>query len=424
MKLLDPLRRAPWLVLDQGLSSISNFLLSIILVRSVPVREFGAFAVAWSMYSGILSLARTQTSDPLVIRYSTVGEQEWKEATGAATGFALVLGIVAGAAILAVAAMVKGPLAAAMTPVGIFLPALLVQDAWRYAFFAKATPSRAALNDLAWVVAQGVLFVSVAVADGVGVSSMTLAWGAAATVAAIAGGFQAGIVPSPSRAAAWFHQQRGLGSPLSGSFVMREGTAQLALLSIGWFAGLAAVGTVRAALLMFGPLQVVLLSAIPFAVSEGARLLQESPGRVFSVARIFSAFLGICTLVWGGLLILLPNHAGVVLLGEAWARARVLFPVLTICLLANAIDIGAEAGLRALGAVKRILHARMLVAPLSIGLAALGAWRAGARGAAVGLATANVVFAFILWLQFRAAAVTWQGLPREVVGTDPELGVG
>ena len=49
--------------------------------------------------------------------------------------------------------VVGGVVGGAFLGLGIVLPALLLQDCWRYAFFAAGQGRRAFLNDAVWAVA-------------------------------------------------------------------------------------------------------------------------------------------------------------------------------------------------------------------------------------------------------------------------------
>jgi hypothetical protein len=77
----------------------------------------------------------------------------------------------------------------------VTMPGLLLQDAWRWAFFVVGEGRRAFLNDLAWLLAMGAFFGGLYLTGSQSVTTLTLAWGLAATVAAVVGRFQAGVTP-------------------------------------------------------------------------------------------------------------------------------------------------------------------------------------------------------------------------------------
>jgi hypothetical protein len=65
--------------------------------------------------------------------------------------------------------------AAAFVALGLVLPALLLQDSWRYAFFANGQGRKAFLNDAVWAVSL-VPAMLLAARDG-SVFTFLLAWG-------------------------------------------------------------------------------------------------------------------------------------------------------------------------------------------------------------------------------------------------------
>src|SRR5215203_3188865 len=54
-------------VLDQGLSSISNLLLALLVARFASVRDFGVFAVVSAMYWLFLGVNRSLVGEPRLV---------------------------------------------------------------------------------------------------------------------------------------------------------------------------------------------------------------------------------------------------------------------------------------------------------------------------------------------------------------------
>lgn len=403
--------RGRWVVVDQVLSSGSNFLLSFVLVRSIGPRAFGAFGVALITYQLIVAFSRTQASEPLAIRYGASGEAEWAAATRESTGFALALGVLAGAASAAAGLAADGDLRTSLLLLGLALPFLLLQDAWRFVFFAQGRPARAAANDLIWTVVQIAVLAAVAVAGSMSITGAMLAWAAAAAVAAVAGAVQSGCLPAPGRALAWAGQTRALGAVLGGDLVVRGLSLQASLFLVGGLAGLASVGYLRAGMLVFGPLYALVQAVVPFAVGESVRRETERPGSMRRAAASLSGLLGAAGLALGVVLMLLPGPAGEAVLGPSWEGTRPLIPAMTVLAVAAGLVTGPAVGLRALPAVGRLLRVSLLLAPVTVLLAGAGAGYWGAPGAAWGLAAANVLTAAALAWQFRSALRHRESLP-------------
>lgn len=398
------LSRGRWVVVDQILSSGSNFLLAFVLVRSLSPRSFGAFGVALVTYQIVLSLSRAQASEPLAIRYAESNQAQWKDAAGASTGFALVLSLLAAAGLLLAGALTQGDLRTSLMLMALILPALLVQDAWRFVFFAQGRPARAAGNDLIWTVVQVGLLIAAGLAGPITIPRAIGAWGVAAAVAAVAGALQAGCVPNPARFRTWIKDNKVVGAVLSGDLVARGVASQASLFAVGAIAGLASVGHIRAGLLLFGPLFALIQATVPFAVGECVRLKQDHPQRLAAAALWLSGTLGAAGLVLGGALLLLPDSWGRALLSESWEGTRVLLPAMTGLAVAAGVVVGPAVGLRAIPALRRLLVVSLVLGPITIAFAAAGAVWGGATGASWGLAAANAITAGALIWQFRSAA--------------------
>ena len=145
--------------------------------------EFGYFAIVLTIYLTGLGLSRAAITSPLSIRFSTRPKQEWQDAVRSATGSVLVFATLMGIACAVAASFVEGPLRGALVALGICLPGLLLQDSWRFAFFASGQKSQAFVNDLVWAVALLVLFIPVSVSTFDGVAWFVAAWGGAAAIA-------------------------------------------------------------------------------------------------------------------------------------------------------------------------------------------------------------------------------------------------
>ena len=111
-------------------------------------------------------------------------------------------GLATGACVLGAAALLSGTTRLAFLALGLTLPGLLLQDSWRFAFFALGRGSQAFLNDVIWAVAMvPALVLSCRLTGHANVFWFVFAWGAAAAVAAAIGPLQARVVPRLSRAA-------------------------------------------------------------------------------------------------------------------------------------------------------------------------------------------------------------------------------
>jgi O-antigen/teichoic acid export membrane protein len=235
--------------------------------------------------------------------------------------------------------------------VGLSLPFLLVQDVWRFAFFARGRGSAAFLNDAVWTVAMFTAFALLRYYDVSSVASLTLGWAGSGCLAAVVGVFQLKLLPSrPMAAVKWLRHHREIAQRFLAEFVVSTGVSTLTLFVIGGIAGLDALGRLRAGEIALGPLSVLFTGAGMVATAEGVRLLRESPRRLVHACRWLSLALTVCVVVWGGVILFVPRNIGELVLRANWDAAHGLLTPLLIALIGYALSFGAWTGLRSLAA--------------------------------------------------------------------------
>lgn len=404
--------RAGYGLADQAFSSLTNFALTVVVARSLDVEAFGAFMLAFSTYIVALNVSRALATEPFAVRFSGASEATWRRAAGQASGTALAAGVVMGSACLVAGALrPDGPLAPALNALGLVLPGLLLQDSWRFVFFAAKRGGAALLNDVSWAL---VLFPALVVLDAVGqrsVFSSVLAWGGAATVAAVVGALQSRVLPRPLQALVWYRAQRDLALRYLGEHATFSGAQQAALYGIGAVAGLPAVGAVRAARVVLGPLRVLYVGAQLMAIPAAAGLWRRDPARLVPRCAGLSAALAVAALAIGAALLLLPDSLGTALLGATWDTARDVLAPTGLALAGSGVLAGAFVGLRALGAAGTSLRSRIASSLTTLVAGVAGAALAGAPGAAWGFAVASAVGAAIWWRSLLGAVTAARRAP-------------
>ncbi len=394
-------RRAGWGVADQALSSLTNFALSVLVARSVGPTGFGSFTLVFAIYITALGISRAIASEPLLVHYSAVPTELWRTGTARATGTALLIGVSLGLACLISGGLTTGPLGRSFIVLGLTLPGLLVQDCWRYAFFARGRGFSAFANDLVAALALLPVVLLLLRRGGDSVTWLALlGWGGAATVAALIGVSQAGVVPAPHRARSWWADERSLIPRFLGEYVAIGGASQMVVYVIGAIAGLAALGAFRAAYLVFGPIQVFYMGISAVAVPELVRALRDSPSRLLGTSRLLSLALMGIVLLWGAFIFLVPTPLGVAILGPMWHGVRPMSGGVMAGWIGTALIAGAAGGLRALAAAKQGLGVRILGSVAAIGGGTIGVLLHGATGAIWGLAVAGWLEAGAWWWQY------------------------
>ncbi|MET9370200.1 hypothetical protein ABZY00_20440 [Streptomyces griseoflavus] len=393
--------RLSWGLADQAASSVSNFVVGVYVARSLGVTAFGVFSLAWVTYGVVLNVSRGVATDPLVVRFSGVPEASWRGAVARSSGAALGVGAALGAVSVAVGLALGGPVGTAFACLGVVLPGLLLQDAWRFAFFAAGTGRKAFVNDVVWGVA---LVPALVAAARVGsVSAFVLAWGGSAAVAAVYGCFQSGIRPRLSGARPWVREHRDLGYRYLVENVSNSGASQLRAYGLGAIVGVGAVGVIRGAELLLGPFLALLMGLSLVTVAEAARVLRRAPHRLGTFCLLLGGGQAVAALLWGGALLLVPDRLGELVLGGVWSAAAELVVPVTLGVAGAGLGTGAAAGLRALGAARRSLRSQLFASVCYVTGGLGGAVVAGTAGSAWGVAAATLCGSAVWWLHLRSA---------------------
>ncbi|RZU12215.1 O-antigen/teichoic acid export membrane protein [Kribbella rubisoli] len=394
------LRRLTWGLADQAVTSLVSFLVGVVVARQLGALQFGAFSLAWVTYGVVLNISRGLGTDPLAVRFSGLERPVWRTAVAKSSGMAIVVGLGTGAICALVGLLLGGHAGQAFIALGIVLPGLMLQDSWRFAFFASGQGGKAFVSDITW--ALGLVPLLYLASQHASVTRFVLAWGGAGVFAALVSGLQAGILPRPALARRWLSEHRDLSLRYLTENVTLSGAYQLRMYGLGAFAGVAAVGTVRGAEMLLGPFFIVLSGIGLVAVPEAARVLRRSVRALPWFCLALGGAQALAALAWGLLLLFaLPDKWGHALLGEVWLTASALVLPATLSVASAGFNTGAAAGLRALGIARRSLKAQLCASAFYLVGGVLGGALDGARGSAWGAACATFAAAFVWWYTLR-----------------------
>ena len=128
-------RRLAWGVVDQGMSSLTNFLIVATVAHLLGAAQLGAYSIALVTYAVALNASRGLATDPLMVRHVGESGQVWRDTARRCTGTALAVGLASGAVVTGAALLLPEPTRGAILALGLTLPALLLQDSVRFVFF-------------------------------------------------------------------------------------------------------------------------------------------------------------------------------------------------------------------------------------------------------------------------------------------------
>lgn len=399
--------RLAWTSADQVVSSATNAALSFLVAREVSPSQFGAFAFAFVAFMYAVGVSRALVSDPLIVRFSGVKRSRQKRAIADSAGSAVLVGLAAGAISAALGLMVGDLTGKLLVVLGLLLPGLLLQDHWRQAFFASGRPRSAFVNDALWAVLQLGGVVALIQNDSGGTVAYLAVWGLSACLAAVIGMWQADVLPRVTAGVAWIRDHRDIGLRFTWGFLINQGAFNTAFVIVGGIAGIAAVGAMRAAQVLMGPIRVIFSSIGSFALPLLSR--RASGGEpVTRQALAVSASAATVTLAWTGLLLLMSDGVGETLLGATWESAQQVISIFGLQLTAIGVSLGAAMGLKSMAKARLTLRLAIVQAPLALGLGAAGAAWSGAVGAVIGLFITQTIGAAYSWWLF----LRWSGQIR------------
>ncbi len=301
----------------------------------------------------------------------------------------------------------------AFLALGLTLPALMLQDSWRYSFFALGKGAQAFLNDTIWAVTLIPTLVLLKASGHASVFWFVFAWGMGGAVGAAVGPLQARVMPRLFGGWRWIRQHRELGLRYMLEGTSNSASTQLRNYGVGIILGLAAVGYVQAATTLMGPFMVIFLGMGLVTLPEAARVLRRSPRHLTLFCLAVSVGLSLMAIAWTvALLVALPRGLGHLALGAIWRPTYPLVLPLAISILGGCMSAGAGAGLHALGAAKRSLRAMVQASALFLAAGLAGAVTDGAVGTMRGAAFAGCVGALMFWWQLRAALREHPSVPE------------
>ena len=382
------LGRAGWNVLDQGVLSLTNLALSVLVARSVDASGFGAFSLCFTVYSLTIICSRNLVSQPLIIRFADAGAAEFRDAAGRSAGAAASIGLLVGTVAVVVGLAVGGVVGHCLIAMGLVLPGVLVQDAWRLVAIARRQPRTAVSLDVTWGGLQLAAVFLLVATDVAAIPLFIAAWGLTAASAAAIGAGRMGLVPRLRGAGAWVRQHFDLTGFTLFEALLLQGAAQGVLLVIGAMGELETVGALRAAQVVNGPIALLSASAFTFAVPElvNRRALRDQ--RPLTVALVIGSSLAVVGAVWNGVLLLVPDAYGERLLGASWDGMSAILFVVAIGQVGNLVAVGPAVVAYAMGETRTTFSIHCVLAVLLAAGGLLGHSLGGAVGTAAGFAVA------------------------------------
>ncbi len=383
-------------VADQGVAALTNIAVLVVAARQSSAPAFAAFSVVYTVFTVVLGLSTAFVGQALVLERGEA--RSVRTACRSALAFTCGASLLLGALTVVALTAAPGPpprLTAALTALGAVLPVLLTHECLRYVFSTLRRSDHALTADVVrLLVAVPALALQ---PEGTGPARLIVVWGLSGLPALLAGlGLARPRLRQGETDPLRYLRTGHLGRRFAVEFGVGNAGTQLAVVGLGLLATPLAVGALRGATTLFGPLNVLFNAVTGF----GPPLLGRLGGarRTARVAVGIGALLAAAAGCWAVVLGVLPDGAGRALLGDTWPAAVHLLPATGSQYAAMALG---TCGLLAL----RVLRPRATM-PLQVAFSLtsvccllLGFLWGGVLGAAWGLCLGSAGKATAGWLR-------------------------
>lgn len=395
------LARSAWALVGQGLSSSSNFLLSVLVLSQGSASQFATLSIVLTIYTFFLLLLRAAVGLPVTLLYSR------DLAHGRDNELRAAAGVTAGASVVVALGVLLWALATSSDRgqwlvLGALLPMLLLQDTARYVCFALGRPRAAAEADGVWVILQvvGSAAVLLAAAGTGAVTALLAMWAGAGAVSGCFLLARTGLRPAVGHGARWVQTHRRLAGRLVTDYLVSAGSHHAVFFALAVVAGSGELGRLKAAQTFLGPVVVLLLGGAVFGVPESVRAGGD-PTRLWRLTLRLAGALVAAALVCGSVVYLALPALGPATFPDAWELARPAIPLLTIFAAAVGASTGATSGLRAMDQNAWLLRVRLLTGPVLVLASIPASAVSGVIGALAALSLAEWGVALLSWRRLR-----------------------
>lgn len=419
------LRKAGFSVAEQGLFSSANFVVNILLARWLGSAEYGAFAVAFSIYLVLSGFHNALILEPMTVLGPACHLHRMDRYVRQVVRMHAVVAVPLGlATLLAAVAVVRDrSLERALVAAGLALPLTLLVWLARRIPYLRTDPVGALRASAMYAVAMLAGLGFLRAAGGLSAASAWLILALAAAIGSLASGMPVGRGRPAAEVElglrATFAEHWRFGRWIVAASLVNLGTGQLQVIVSAAVAGFEAAGALRAMLNPVLPLTqgitglgllVVPLMARDYASGDWQALRRKTKLVVGALTAI--------ALVYEAGLVASAKPLVLLLYGEHYVQAAWLVPIVGLIGVFTAAAAGFSFSLRAMQKPEHYFLAATLTSPVGLVTAISFTWLWGLRGAAASLVSyyaAGLAVTFLLYRRW--APVAHLALQAREVGT-------
>ena len=382
-------------VVDQGICSLSNFAPSLVVAHYGTARQFGIFALVYTTYLLTGGLVRGVTSDCLLTHGESGAARTRYEAGGYLAS--LVVSSAAGVLMLLATPFLAKDFAVPLAILAFCFPFLALQDYSRFIGIGRRDPGYAIALDSAWIALLVPMYVVLRQLGLVSLPWLVAGWTLSGALVGtwtlrhhLARGWR-------SLLRFWIDSERSVGLRFSGQFVVTSFSAVLVFYALALVISVAAVGTIKLAVLALAPITVMVSGIQGGLVTVATRSFRRSNASALRFLAVAALGMAMATAAWTVLVLAAPGGAARSVLGPNWPAARTLLPIAGVQAMLVVAMTPALSGLRALRAAKANLRTAMAILPFTFVGSVAGASLGGIRGFFVGSAIAAGFGLVVTW---------------------------
>lgn len=380
-------RRAALTLFDQGVSSVSNFAVTVGVARLTGAAGLGYFSFAYATWQLLSSLHRAVVTDPMTLTGDVRGSMvAVRIRQGVAAEFVLgAAGALVTASIGASLVMSgQGGYGTAMLAIAPWLPLLLLQDYWRWIGFMSRRPGQSLLNDTIFNCVQGAAFGAIFLLHVHSVVLIVAAWGIGGLAGAVWGLVQ--YRTSPAFAGGWslLSERWSLSKWLAGETLLNSVANQGSIFIVGAVLGPVGLGGLRAArTLVAGPSMVLMQAGGSVGLPEATHAYERRGWRgLINVSRVVTG-LGLLTTGSCVAVVVLWGHSLLRLVyGASFARYQAAAIFYGVALMLVALELGTLLVLKTTRNTRWMFHIQVINLVTSLTSAVALAIAYGVDGAA------------------------------------------
>lgn len=380
-------RRAVLTLLDQGLASLSNFSVGVVVARVAGASGLGGFAIAYAGWQLLSAMHRSLITDPMAIE-GDVRKAHVTEGIQKGLAADILLGLT-GAIILAALGLLLiltgqhtfGTAVLAMAP---WLPVLTVQDYWRWMGFLSGKPGHALANDIVFNCAQGAAIILVFAVHLHSVVAVIASWGIGGVAGALFGLRQHRVSPSFVGGLALLRSRWSLSKWLAANQLVGTGQMQISVVIAAAILGPIGLGGFKAAqALVTGPAGVLVQAGGSIGLPEATKAYAERQwSGLMRIARLVT-WIGAAGIVltvvviaiWGKRLLSL-------LYGPAFAHFHAAALLIGLGFIITGFTAGPILALKATRSTQRLFQTQLVTMVVSLSSVAALSLLYGVTGAA------------------------------------------